>query len=195
MTPPGGRSDACAVGSFGVFGESRSVGEVEQVEADLVGEAALCRAVDDGNDHLAGGADDGAVEVAAEYAALFVADAHVQVSVERAVPGGDGAGQRDDLKIAAEAVGQVFFFFGFENADGEIAYCADGADRGQADVLGSADGGELFEYFFAAVDAGDDMVGKTLILHGEYSFVGGYLVDRMLLLWHGAAVNASFWFF
>ena len=82
--------------------------ELEQVQPGNRVIRTVYRSVQNIDHHLAGGADHCPVQMSAEHLTLVVPGAHVQVGVKFTVHGVDGAGQRNDLKAAAEGVGVVF---------------------------------------------------------------------------------------
>lgn len=78
-----------------------------EVEADFRVHPPLHPAPQKGDHQLAGGADDGPVQVPAEDPALLVADAHMEMTIGLVLLGGEGAVERDDLIFSLELVGFV----------------------------------------------------------------------------------------
>ena len=103
----------------------------------------------------------------AEHFALLITGAHVQVRVKRAVHRVDRAGQRDDLEIARERIGVVLLFGRVEHADRKLPDCTERLHARELDLLGLRNGRNLLKHFFPTVDAGDDGVSKSSILHGS----------------------------
>ena len=77
-------------------------------------------AVDQGDDHFAGGAYNGFVQMPAENLPLIVSGAHVNVCIKLAVHGVDGACQGYDLKAALKRIGVILFFIDLIHAHREI---------------------------------------------------------------------------
>ena len=75
----------------------------------------------------------------AEGLPLLVSGAHMQMGIELAVLGGDGARQGHDLIGTLKAVGMVLLLLHIENAHGKVARSAQGADGGQLDILPECD--------------------------------------------------------
>ena len=107
--------------------------------------------------------------MSAEHFALLVAGAHMKVRVKCAVHRVDRAGQRDNLKIAREGVRVVLLFGRVEHTDRKLPDCAERLHARKLDLLGLCNGRDLLEHFFPAVDAGDDGVVKSSVLHGSAS--------------------------
>ena len=164
--------------------------EPEQIQPDLLAEAPVHHAVDNGDDHLAHRADHGPIQVPAEYLPLFIACAHVQVGVEFTVHGVDGAGQGHDLKAAAEAVGVVlllcYIIYAYRKAVGGAQRLHGGKARvlipgvidvaGQQQGLGAlreagADGLELFRVPAAEREA--EALGRKPPGNGGADAAGG----------------------
>ena len=74
-----------------------------EVEADFRVHPPLHPALQKGDHQLAGGADDGPVQVPAEDPALLVADAHMEMTIGLVLLGGEGAVERDDLIFSKTA--------------------------------------------------------------------------------------------
>ena len=107
--------------------------------------------------------------MSAEHLALVVAGAHVQVGVECAVHGVDGAGQGHDLKAAAEGVGVVFLLRYIVYAHRKAVGGAQRLHGGKADVFLQGKLFDLFKDLFVLVDAYNDLIAKTFVFHGEGS--------------------------
>lgn len=116
----------------------------KQIQSDLLVKIPVHFAVDDLDDHLAGGADGGLVQVTAKYVAFIVAGTHVQMAVEFIVHGVDGSGQGHNLEGTVKGVRVVFFLVGLEDAGGEMIDGSEGLYAGQFDVLLKRDGFYLF---------------------------------------------------
>ena len=140
-------------------------GKLEEIQADGFVEIAINLAVDDIDDHFTGSADNGAVEMSTEDAALVVAGTHMKMGIEFAIHSIDGAGQGNDLEIALEIVGIILLFVNFKDADGKIVGGTESADAGEFDIFGESNGFDLLKDFFATINPGDDSLIKTLVLH------------------------------
>lgn len=130
----------------------------------MVGEAIYC-AIDDSDNHFTSSTDDGTVEVATKNCTLVVPCTHVDMGIKLSVHGVNCAGEGDDFEIPLKIIGVIFLFGGVENADSKIVGGTESGDSGEFDVLGEVDSFNLFEDFFAFVDAGDDGAVKFLIFH------------------------------
>lgn len=109
--------------------------ELEQVQPGNRVIRTVYRSVQNIDHHLAGGADHCPVQMSAEHLALVVPGAHVQVGVKFTVHGVDGAGQRNDLKAAAEGVGVVFLFRHIVHAHRKAVGGTQRLNGGEADVF------------------------------------------------------------
>ena len=107
--------------------------------------------------------------MSAEHLASLVSGAHMQVRIKRAVHRVDGAGQRNDLKIAREGICVVLLFGRVEHADRKRTHRAECLHARKLDLLGQRDDLDLLEHLFPAVDAGDDGVIKSSVFHGSAS--------------------------
>ena len=87
------------------------------------------------------------------------------MGVERAVHGVDGAGQGDDLKIAAELVCIVPLLLHLVHAHCKIIGRAQGGDTGQRDVLPARKLLHLLKDLLASVDPRHDFIVKSSVFH------------------------------
>ena len=101
----------------------------------------------------------------AEDLALVVAGGHVNVRIKLPVHGVNRARERDNLESALEFVCVVFFLVGVENTDGEVVRRAKSGDGGKLNVLGYRQLAYLVKYLLAAIDANDDSLVKSFVLH------------------------------
>ena len=151
--------------------------EVHQVQADLGVGLAVDLAGEGLDDNFCGGADHGAVQVAAVAPSCQIAHGHVQVGVGALVLGGDGAGQGHDLKIRVEHVGLVLLGVGAEDPQGHIIHSTQAGDRCQTDVLHRSQPQHLFHNFIAGIQPDHISGAKFPIIHGNFSF---FLVCHIL---------------
>ena len=109
----------------------------------------------------------------AEYPALVVSGAHVQVGVKLAVHGVDGAGEGHDLKGPLEVVGVVLLLHRVEHAHGDVVHRAQGLDRGQLDMLRQGQGLHLLQDFLALVHADHVSIAEFAVFHVLILLCGG----------------------
>lgn len=144
----------------------------KQIQSNLLIKIPVHFAVDDLNDHLAGGADCRFVQMTAEDMAFVVAGTHVQMTVKFIVHGVDGSREGYNLKAAVKCVGVIFFLVSLEDAGDEMIDGAESLHTGKLDILLKGDGLYLFQNLFAFVDARDDRIVKSSVFHGS-SFGSG----------------------
>ena len=63
----------------------------------------------------------------------------------------------------------ILLFSRVEHTDRKLPNCAERLHARKLDLLGLCNGRDLLEHFFPAVDAGDDGVVKSSVLHGSAS--------------------------
>ena len=107
----------------------------KQIQPDLLIKIPIYFAVNDLDDHLAGGADGGFVQMATDYMPFVIAGAHVQMAIECIIHGVDGSRERDDLIAAVKGVGIILFLIGLKDADGKVIDGAEGLYAGQFDIF------------------------------------------------------------
>ena len=146
--------------------------ELEEVQADILCEAAADLAFYEVHDQLAGGADDGGVKVS--RVALFVrgaADDGVQVEVGRAVLAGERTGEGAELVVyAVVALFEVLLRPRIEHAEGHVIARADAAHRRRADILPLRELEELGADLLAPLEPDDQLASETSVFHEKVSF-------------------------
>ena len=108
---------------------------MEQIESGHIVIFTVDLAANQPDYHLAGCADDRAVEVSAEHLSPLIARAQVQMAVKSVVHRVDRAGQRHNLKAALEIVLVILLFRNIVHADREIIDCTERQHACERNVL------------------------------------------------------------
>ena len=96
----------------------------------------------------------------------------MQMGVKFAVHRVDRAGQRDDFKAALERIGVILLLVDLVHADGKAAERTKRLHARKLNVFLERDRLDLLEDFLAAIDADEQRVAKSSVIHRFSSSFG-----------------------
>ena len=142
--------------------------ELKEIQPGHIVLEAVHRAVDHADDHLARRAHARGVEMPADDRAGLVRGTHVQMAVVFAVHRVHRAGQRHDLVRAGERERVVLVLVHVVHADGELVRRTERLNARQTDIFLFAQRAKLRRDLLAAVEARNDRISKTPLVHSLY---------------------------